>query len=72
MVEKATKVVAQVVQLGDALFDLRKPLGQHASHPCAGHLARVTQRQDLADVCQRQPRALGVADEADARRTLGS
>jgi hypothetical protein len=52
-----------LVEFGDALVDLGSPLCDELADVLAGRLAAIADVEDLADLAQGEPGALGVFDE---------
>lgn len=53
----------QALQLGDAVPDLLGAPVDEVGDVCAGRLAEVTQRHDLADLAEREPDGPGGTNE---------
>src|SRR5487761_1087083 len=63
---------AQAYQLADATVDVGQLGVEDRQHVAARTLAALFERQDLADLVEGEPEALGGLDERQARLVLGA
>lgn len=63
-VDQHEQLVAERLHLGDAPLQVLRVLAQQPADVAAGCLALLLEREDLADVVERQAEALGGLDEA--------
>ncbi len=59
------ELFAQPPQFGEAAIDLVDLAAHHPAHIGARFLAPVAEREDLADLMERDPEALGALDEGE-------
>lgn len=63
MLIEGDELLAELAEFSDAVVDLVDLTSQHLPHVGAGLFAAVPQRQDLADLVEGDPEALGGLDE---------